>query len=114
PCNFDGNVCTGGAPTNFEVELKSNGVIKSRYGSVEPHLFPTVGLGGGEQDGYVVTSHTSEETPLNLTNAGQVTYTPRAQSTNTIQLETAAINVSEAAGFVQINVNRTGDLAGFA
>jgi subtilisin family serine protease len=114
PCNFDGNVCTGGAPINFEVELNSNGVIKSRYGSVEPHLFPTVGIGGGEQDGYVVTSHTSEETPLNLTNAGQVTYTPRAQSTSTIQFETAAINVGEAAGFVQINVNRTGDLAGFA
>ncbi|HJP90528.1 MAG TPA: S8 family serine peptidase [Pyrinomonadaceae bacterium] len=114
PCNFDGNVCTGGAQINFEVELNSNGVIKSRYGTVEPHLFPTVGIGGGEQDGYVVTSHTSEETPLNLTNAAQVTYTPRAQSTSTIQLESAAINVGEAAGFATINVTRSGDRAGFA
>jgi hypothetical protein len=73
-----------------------------------------VGLGGGEQDGFVVTSHTSEETPINLTNKEQVTYTPRAQSTSTIQLESAAINVNESAQFVQINVKRTGDLAGFA
>jgi len=114
PCNFDGNVCTGGAPINFEVELNSNGVIKSRYGSGNTSLFPTVGLGGGEQDGFVVTSHTSEETPINLTNKEQVTYTPRAQSTSTIQLESAAINVNESAQFVQINVKRTGDLAGFA
>ncbi len=114
PCNFNGFECTGGAPINFEVELNSNGVIKSRYGSGNSGLFPTVGLGGGEQDGYVVASHTSEETPKNLTNAGQVTYTPRAQSASTIQLQSAAINVGEAAGLVTVNVTRTGDLAGFA
>ncbi|HYK22643.1 MAG TPA: S8 family serine peptidase, partial [Pyrinomonadaceae bacterium] len=114
PCNFDGNVCTGGAPINFEVELNADGTIKSRYGSGNTSLFPTVGIGGGEQDGYVVSSHTSEETPLSLTNAGQVTYTPRAQSTSTIQLQSAAINVAESAQFVRIDVTRTGDLAGFA
>ncbi len=116
PCNFNGAVCTGGDPINFEVELNSNGVIRSRYGSVDDSLRPTVGIGGGEQDGYVVASHTSldEETPKNLTNAGQVTYTPRAQSTSSIQIESATLNVSEAAGFATINVNRTGDLAGFA
>jgi hypothetical protein len=75
-----------------------------------------VGIGGGEQDGYVVDSHTSldEETPKSLTNAGQVTYTPRAQSVSTIQLESAALNASEANGFIIVNVNRTGDPAGFA
>ena len=114
PCAFDGNVCTGGAPINFEVELNADGTIKSRYGTGNTSLFPTVGIGGGEQDGYVVTSHTSEETPINLTNKEQVTYTPRAQSTTTIQLESAAINVNESNKFVQINVKRTGDLAGFA
>ena len=116
PCHFNGNTCLGGAPVDFEIELNSNGVIRSRYASSDPDLRPTVGIGGGEQDGYVVNSHTSldEETPKNLTNAGQVTYTPRAQSVSTIQLESAAVSVGEAAGLVTINVTRTGDLAGFA
>jgi subtilisin family serine protease len=116
PCAFDGVECTGGANVNFEIELNSNGVIKSRYGASDPDLVPTVGIGGGEQDGYVVASHTSldEQTPKNLTNAAEVTYTPRAQSVSTIQLESAAINVGEAAGSTTINVTRTGDLAGFA
>ena len=116
PCHFNGSICAGGAPVDFEVELNSNGVIRSRYGNSDPELIPTVGIGGGEQDGYVVASHTSldEQTAVNLTNAGQVTYTPRAQSTSTIQLSAAAINVNEATGFATVTVNRTGDLAGFA
>ncbi|HEY8412243.1 MAG TPA: DUF4214 domain-containing protein, partial [Pyrinomonadaceae bacterium] len=118
PCNFNGFQCQGGAPVDFEIELNSNGVIRSRYGNSDPGLIPTVGIGGGEQDGYVVASHTSldEQTPVNLTNAGQVTYTPRAASTSTIQLSAAAYNVNEndPNGFVTITVNRTGDTAGFA
>jgi hypothetical protein len=116
PCHFDGNVCQGGANVDFEIELNSNGVIRSRYGSADPDLVPTVGIGGHQQDGYVVDSHTSldEQTAKNLTNAGEVTYTPRAQSTSTIQIESANINVNESAGFKIVNVNRTGDLAGFA
>lgn len=116
PCHFDGNTCLGGANVDFEIELNSNGVIRSRYGSSDPDLVPTVGIGGGEQDGYVVVSHTSldEQTAKNLTNAGQVTYTPRAQSVSTIQIESANISVNESAGFKIVNVTRTGDLAGFA
>jgi len=116
PCNFNGNVCTGGSNVDFEIELNSNGVIRTRYGSSDPNLIPTVGMGGGEQDGYVVASHTSldEQTPVNLTNAGQITYTPRAASVSTIQLASATSSVSESAGSVVINVTRTGDLAGFA
>ena len=116
PCDFNGTVCQGGSPVDFEVELNSNGVIRSRYGNSDPNLVPTVGIGGGEQDGYVVASHTSldEQTAVNLTNAGQVTYTPRAASTSTIQLANAAMNVNENAGFATVTVNRTGDLAGFA
>ena len=116
PCRFDGNTCLGGANIDFEIELNSNGVIRTRYGSSDDRLVPTVGIGGGEQDGYVVASHTSldEQTPKNLTDAGQVTYTPRAQSVSTIQLESANPSVTEAAGFITINVNRTGDPAGFA
>jgi hypothetical protein len=116
PCAFDGEQCTGGANVNFEIELNSNGVIKSRYGAADPDLVPTVGIGGGEQDGYIVASHTSldEQTAKNLSNAAEVTYTPRAASTSTIQLESAAINVNESNGFVNINATRTGDLSGFS
>ena len=78
PCNFDGAECQGGAPVNFEIELNKNGTIRTRYGTGNTGLFPTVGIGGGGQDGYVVASHTSEENPFSLNNAGQVTYSPRA------------------------------------
>ncbi len=116
PCNFDGNECTGGAPVNFEIELNSNGVIRSRYGSGNTQLIPTVGLGGGAQDGYVVDSHTSldEQTTKSLNNAGQVTYTPRAASVSSIQLASATTSIAETAGHIDINVTRTGDLNGFA
>jgi hypothetical protein len=50
-------------PVNFEIELNSNGVIKTRYGSGNIHLFPTVGIGGGGQQAYVITSHTTEQDP---------------------------------------------------
>ena len=83
PCNFNGAQCTGGAPINFEIEMNKDGTIRSRYGPGNTNLFPTVGIGAGDQDGYVVNTHTSEETALSLTNAGQVTYTPLAQFTPT-------------------------------
>jgi subtilisin family serine protease len=116
PCHFDGFQCQGGDPVDFEVELNSNGVIRTRYGSSDPELIPTVGIGGGEQDGFVVASHTSlnETDFVNLTNAGQITYTPRAASTSTIQLSAATYNVNEDAGLATITVTRSGDLAGFA
>ncbi len=114
PCNFDGNVCQGGDPINFEIELRSDGIIKSRYGSGNTSLFPTVGIGGGEPDGYVITSHTSEETPLSLTNAGEVTFIPRAQSTNSVQFSQLSFNVNENATSLTVTVTRTGGTAGVA
>ena len=66
-----------GAPVNFEVELRSNGQIQTRYGSGNTALFPVVGISTGELAPYVFTSHTSEHTPKNLTNAQSVTYIPR-------------------------------------
>lgn len=77
PCNYNGTVCTGGAPINFEIELNSNGTIKSRYGSGNTNIFPVVGLAGGEPQPYVVPSHTSEFASTNLTDAAEVTYIPR-------------------------------------
>ncbi|HEV7396445.1 MAG TPA: S8 family serine peptidase [Pyrinomonadaceae bacterium] len=77
PCNDEGFGCTGGGDINFEIELRSDGTIQSRYGSGNTALFPVVGISGGEPEPYVITSHTSEVSPKNLTNAQTVTYIPR-------------------------------------
>ena len=79
PCNptqASEGACTGGSPINFEIELRTDGTIQMRYGS-NPGMFPVVGISGGEPDAYVVASHTSELTRLNLTNAPTVTFAPR-------------------------------------
>jgi hypothetical protein len=80
PCNANGDsFCHfGGAPVNFEIELRSNGFILTRFGSGNTSLFPVVGISGGEVDPYTIPDHTSEFTTTNLTNAQQVTYIPRA------------------------------------
>src|SRR5438105_1821219 len=41
-----------GAPINFEVELKDDGTITTRYGSGNTNLHPVVGISGGEPDPY--------------------------------------------------------------
>ena len=86
PCDFDFDLfeCVGGAPVNFEIELRTDGTIKTRYGSGNTNIFPTVGIGGGDQDGYAVTSHTSEETPISLTSAGEITFAPRQEWSPTV------------------------------
>ena len=71
---------SGGNPIDFEIELRSDGIIKTRYGGSNANLNPTVGISGGDQEPYVVTSHTKKDGPLSLTNAGEVTFTPRAAS----------------------------------
>lgn len=80
PCNFDfvTKRCEGGVAVNFEIELRSDGTIKTRYGSGNTDLHPTVGIGGGDQDGYVIPSHSADVTNISLTNAGEVTFAPRA------------------------------------
>jgi hypothetical protein len=79
PCNSHGGLnCTGGAPINFEIELRNDGTIKSRYGSGNTGLVPVVGISGGEPEAYVIPSHTSEDLTTNLTDAVEVTYIPRA------------------------------------
>ena len=114
PCNFNGTVCTGGANVNFEIELNSNGIIKTRYGTGNTDLFPTVGIGGGGQDGYFIPTHTSEETAISLTNALPVTFTPRATTVSTIQLTQSSFNVNENAGSINVDVTRTGDTSSVA
>jgi subtilisin family serine protease len=72
-----GNGTTGG-PVNFEVELNSNGVIKTRYGSGNTNLLPVVGISGGEPDVYSIGALTSESSPISLTNAPSAVFTPRS------------------------------------
>ncbi|HJR09125.1 MAG TPA: S8 family serine peptidase [Pyrinomonadaceae bacterium] len=81
PCNSSQTTgaCTGGGPVNFEIELRNNGTIQMRYGQ-NPNLFPVVGISGGEPDAYVIASHTSEASPINLTNAQTVTFSARPPS----------------------------------
>ena len=114
PCAFDGNACTGTVPVNFEIELNSNGVIKTRYGSGNTGLFPTVGIAGGEHDPYVIADHTSEESPISLTNAAEVTFTPRAETVSTIQFTQATFSANETVGSMAVNVSRTGDTSSVA
>jgi subtilisin family serine protease len=80
PCNAGGGAqCEfGGAPVNFEIELKSNGQITMRYGSGNTNLNPVVGVSGGEPEVYSVPTHTSPTVPKTLTNARNVTFIPRA------------------------------------
>src|SRR6185295_2330408 len=69
-------------PVNFEIELRTDGTILSRYGNgqaapINTNLLPVVGIAGGEPDAYVIPTHTSETAFLNLTNALTVKYIPR-------------------------------------
>jgi subtilisin family serine protease len=79
PCNPGATgACTfGGAPVNFEIELRNDGTIKTRYGSGNTNIFPVVGISGGEPEAYVIPTHTSEIVSTNLTNANEVTFIPR-------------------------------------
>jgi hypothetical protein len=100
---------------NFEIELRSDGTIKSRYGSGNVNLRPAVGISAGERDAYVIPSYTSE-TPISLTNFQQVSYTPRSLSGQTVQFSQPNYGVSEAGAnpTITITVTRTGDTSGTA
>jgi subtilisin family serine protease len=97
---------TNGDQVNFEIELKSDGSVITRYGSGNTNLQPVVGISGGEADPYVIDQLTSELSPKTLTNAQSATFTPRT----TIQLSSASYTVNEGAGHANITLTRTGDL----
>jgi len=79
PCNSENGGCAfGGGPVNFEIELKSNGQVTTRYGSGNANLFPVVGVSAGEPETYLIGTHTSTTAPRSLTNARNVTFIPRA------------------------------------
>lgn len=65
-------------PINFEIELRRDGTIITRYGSGNSNLNPViVGLSGGDPDAYFVATHSSTSGPLSLTNAQTVTFALR-------------------------------------
>ena len=74
---FSDGTSRGSNPIAFEIELRSDGTIQVRYGIGNQGLFPVVGISDGRPDTYLVTSHTSENSLINLTNATTVTFSPR-------------------------------------
>jgi uncharacterized repeat protein (TIGR01451 family) len=63
---------------NFEIELRRDGTIQTRYGNGNASLKRViVGISGGDPDAYLVGSHSSETAPLSLTNAQTVTFALR-------------------------------------
>jgi subtilisin family serine protease len=109
---FFNAACAAADPSlliNFEIELNSDGSIKTRYGSGNIDVFPVVGIAGGDRDPYVQSSLTSETSPITLTNAQTGVFTPRAATAlPTLQFDPVA-PVSEGAGVASITVTRTGN-----
>lgn len=107
----NGDPPAGQPPVNFEIELRSNGTILTRYGSGNTSIFPVVGISAGEPEAYVIPTHTSETTPISLTNAQTVTFTPRALLINSsVEFTLSQFGTGEAAPAVAtISITRTGD-----
>jgi subtilisin family serine protease len=100
------------SPVNFEAELRRDGTVVYRYGDGNTSVFPVAGIASGEPEPYVVASHTSDQTragssPISLTDAPSVTFTPAA-NVPTVQFASAAATVPEGAGHVTITVTRAG------
>lgn len=65
-------------PVNFEIELRRDGTIETRYGSGNANLLPViVGISSGDPESYLVDTHSSETGALSLTNAQTVTFALR-------------------------------------
>jgi len=97
-------------PVNFEIELRSNGTILTRYGDGNTHVEPVVGISGGEPDVYLISSHTAEQAETNLTNATEVTFLPRVIGiTSSVQFSVPQFNVVESDGSATLTVTRSGD-----
>jgi len=102
-------------PVNFEIELRSNGTILTRYGAgqsapINTNLFPVVGISGGEPEPYVIPSHTSEQVSISLTNAQEVTFLPRANAVlSSVQFSVSQFDVVESGASATVTVTRSGD-----
>jgi subtilisin family serine protease len=102
-------------PVNFEIELRSNGTILTRYGAgqsspTNTHLDSVVGISAGEPDTYLIASHTSEDAEMNLTNAPEVTFLPRSVGiSNAVQFSVPQFTVIETTPSATLTVTRTGN-----
>ena len=67
----------GENPISFEIELRFDGTITVRYGDGNQKTFPVVGIGGGSPEPYISTSHSSESSLKDLTNAATVVFARR-------------------------------------
>ena len=103
----------GENPVSFEIELRRDGTIEFRYGGGNTRLFPLVGIGGGEPEAYVISSHTSLNRTVNLTNAPGVTFTPRAFDATpaALQFSTASFSANEIDERAVVTVTRSGNLS---
>jgi subtilisin family serine protease len=117
---YNGTSAEAGFPFKFEIELSRDGTVRTRYGSgtgLNTNVNPVVGISGGAPEAYVSTSHTQDNSqgpPINLTNAGTVTFAPRNSLTPTVQFAANSVSVNEGAGSVTINVTRTNNLSAAA
>jgi hypothetical protein len=97
-------------PVNFEIELRSNGTILTRYGAGNTHVKPVVGISGGEPEVYLINSHTAEQAETSLTNAPEVTFLPRAIGiSSSVQFQLAQFDVTESGLSATVTVTRSGD-----
>lgn len=112
---FGGGTAGTEFPVNFEIELRSNGTILTRYGAgqsapINTNLLPVVGISGGEPEAYVIPSHTSEQVFKSLTNAPEVTFLPRANSVlSSVQFSVPQFQVIEFEPVATVTVSRVGD-----
>jgi uncharacterized repeat protein (TIGR01451 family) len=90
----------GENPVNFEVELRRDGTVVTRYGAGNQKMLPVVGLSGGAREAYVSASHTSEQAAKDLTNAGVVTF-ERRKPDNTPSADVRVMNLAADVNPVQ-------------
>jgi subtilisin family serine protease len=106
-------------PVDFEIELRPDGTILTRYGAGQQSpdsdvVARAVGISGGEPDAYVIETHTREDAVIDLTNAQQVTFTPRTAGPTptpspTIQFALPQFDVNESGKSAIVTVVRYGD-----
>ena len=87
----------GENPVSFEIELRFDGTITVRYGDGNQKLFPVVGIGGGSPEPYVSTSHSSENSIKDLTNAATVVFARRSPVSRPV-LTVASSNPASGVG----------------
>jgi subtilisin family serine protease len=100
---------TNGDPINFEIELRTDGLVITRYGAGNINLLPVVGISGGEPDPYVIDALTSELSPKTLTNAQSAVFTPRSNCSYSLSPSSQAI-FATARCWSQSSYNRSGSL----